>query len=454
MSLVGASNVTVSNNGSAITIYGPANILNSMSIGGNTGTTGSSNITGGGFVLAASNNITLSQSNNSISIYGPTQSVQTQNLHGLVVSNSTSGATTIGTSGTVSFGGTNITITANANNSFIGFSVAAPGAAQEYNWVTLQGNIAPGANSSASGSTIAWSAGNNVTFSGTNGSIVRIDAGGGGIAGIGASNTTYNSGTVIFSAQANITINSSVNGANQYVQFSAPAAGGAPTLSRWFNFALGMGRSETSVPPTWQPIGTSNGSLFIFPLVPSGGIFPGNMTVKTFLIGMSGGHNATSASTAAKTYRVSIGLYTVSGSSTLALLNSALTTFGTGAAYNSQSASFYGPRLLSINSSVWVGGSLTLSQRDYYLGYWISSSGETFGLSWMGMGGKSGQMSGTMGVSTNATATSMGYNPFFGMLSVTTNAMPASINMNALVKTASGQLYMPYIYLENEVSKF
>ena len=71
LSLSGASNITVSAlNGSTITIYGPSNILNSLSVSGNTGTTGSSNITGGGFVIAGGSNITLSQSNNTISIHG------------------------------------------------------------------------------------------------------------------------------------------------------------------------------------------------------------------------------------------------------------------------------------------------------------------------------------------------------------------------------------------------
>jgi hypothetical protein len=71
LSLSGASNITVSAlNGSTITIYGPSNILNSFSLGGNIGTTNSSNITGGGFLLAGGSNITLSQSNDSISIHG------------------------------------------------------------------------------------------------------------------------------------------------------------------------------------------------------------------------------------------------------------------------------------------------------------------------------------------------------------------------------------------------
>jgi hypothetical protein len=68
--------------------------------------------------------------------------------------------------------------------------------------------------------------------SGTNVSITLNTAGislsvanpGGGnqtaISGIGVSNTTYTSGTVIYSADANITIGSSVNGASQYIKLS------------------------------------------------------------------------------------------------------------------------------------------------------------------------------------------------------------------------------------------
>ena len=74
----------------------------------------------------------------------------------------------------------------NANNvtfgtsagSIITASVAAPGAAAENNWFNLAGNTT--GNTTASGSTILLSAGNNVTLSGTNNSVIRIDAGGGG----------------------------------------------------------------------------------------------------------------------------------------------------------------------------------------------------------------------------------------------------------------------------------
>ena len=68
MSISGASNITASNNNSTVTVYGPASVLFGMSVGGNTGTTGSSNVYNTGFVLAGGNNVTLNQSNNTISI--------------------------------------------------------------------------------------------------------------------------------------------------------------------------------------------------------------------------------------------------------------------------------------------------------------------------------------------------------------------------------------------------
>lgn len=77
---------------------------------------------------------------------------------------------------TAAFAGTNASGTIASNG--ISVSVAAPGAAAENNNMSLLGNVV--GNSTASGSTIAFSAGNNVTLSGTNGSVIRIDAGGGG----------------------------------------------------------------------------------------------------------------------------------------------------------------------------------------------------------------------------------------------------------------------------------
>lgn len=77
---------------------------------------------------------------------------------------------------TAAFAGTNASGTIASNG--ISVSVAPPGAAAENNNMQLAGNTA--GNTTASGSTIQFIGGNNITLSGTNGSQIRIDAGGGG----------------------------------------------------------------------------------------------------------------------------------------------------------------------------------------------------------------------------------------------------------------------------------
>ena len=71
---------------------------------------------------------------------------------------------------------------------------------------------------------IYFSGDNNITLSGNANTIIisgpSVAGAQTGISGQGVSDTTYSSGTVIFSASANITLGSSVNGASQYVRFS------------------------------------------------------------------------------------------------------------------------------------------------------------------------------------------------------------------------------------------
>lgn len=76
-----------------------------------------------------------------------------------------------------------------------------------------------------------------------------------GISGVGASDTTYSSGTVIWSGQNNITIGSSVNGASQYVRLSV---GPYITTARGSTDAIGLGTAKTNV--TWTV--NSNGLSF------------------------------------------------------------------------------------------------------------------------------------------------------------------------------------------------
>lgn len=132
---------------------------------------------------------------------------------------------------TAAFNGTNIsgTIASNA----ISLSVAAPGAAAENNWVNLLGANTAG-DTTASGSTIGWSAGNGLTLSATNGSQVVLS--------VGPYITTAmasNRGSDFVAATAAFNgTNASGTIASNGISVSVAAPGGAVALSGWAN-ALG-----------------------------------------------------------------------------------------------------------------------------------------------------------------------------------------------------------------------
>lgn len=136
-------------------------------------------------------NITAGTDASGVSLSAASQSVQTQNVMDLTLSGNTAGAMALVSSGTLTLaGGNNITVS---------------------------------------------QAGNAVTISGANAAGAQT-----GISGLANSQTTYTSGTVILSEQANVTINSSVNGASQYYRFSAnPAQTGT-------QFSAGISGGNTS----------------------------------------------------------------------------------------------------------------------------------------------------------------------------------------------------------------
>jgi|WetSurMetagenome_2_1015567.scaffolds.fasta_scaffold02468_5 hypothetical protein len=151
---------------------------------------------------SAATNITWTVNSSGISLSNP----------GWLTTAMVSNANTSFVGAGAAFSGVNATGTINSTG--ITVSVAAPGAAAENNWITLSGNLV--GNSSASGSTINWIAGNNITLSGANNSQVRIDAAGGGG---GVTFHLYepfernNTGTI----QSNATLFLSPVSVNQYV---------------------------------------------------------------------------------------------------------------------------------------------------------------------------------------------------------------------------------------------
>lgn len=157
--LAGGNNVTLSQNGNAITISG-ASLVPSFSAGVSTGgnTSGVTGVTGSQIVFAGGNNITLSQSNNtagaSITISGasiPAQTVQTQNVVDVSLGGNTAGALALISSGTLFLaGGNNVTLSQNGQS------------------ITISANTAAAATLSISAGTTSGGF-NGITFSNSNG---------------------------------------------------------------------------------------------------------------------------------------------------------------------------------------------------------------------------------------------------------------------------------------------
>ena len=220
LNLAGGNNITLSGstNGGSITITISAGtgagqsaieglgVSNTGNTAGNTGVS-----TGIDFVLAGSNGITISQST-------------AAGTHTLWVSGTTYSTYDTATTGYP---------VASANS----IGTAGRWAAEDHRHAGIGAiGISTGNTSGTSGSVVGtyWVAGgNNITVSqitSNNGSHTLVLSGANvvgaqtGISGIVASNTTYTSGTVSFSNQANITIGSSVDGATQYIRLSGNAA--------------------------------------------------------------------------------------------------------------------------------------------------------------------------------------------------------------------------------------
>jgi hypothetical protein len=204
-----------------------------LTLGGNTaGTTTFNASNNATLFLHGGNNITLSGNGSSVTISGANAGGAQTGISGIVVSDTTY------TSGTVSFSNAgNITISSSVNGAtqFIKLSGNAAQTTQSAIKGLGASNTGNTAGNTGLSTGIDWvvAGSNNITIS-------QSTAGGGpntlwvsgptvggaqtGISGIVVSDTTYTSGTVSFSNAGNITISSSVNGATQFIKLSGNAA--------------------------------------------------------------------------------------------------------------------------------------------------------------------------------------------------------------------------------------
>lgn len=419
--LVGGANITLSGSSNAGSLT--LTVIGGAGAAGNTGSisAGTTRGTLGEVVFSNSNGISFGIDGQTVTASYTVPTVPAQFSGGLSNIGNTSGDTGAVTGRLVFAGGNNITLSGSTNAGSMTITVSAV-TQSTHTHSFLSAGMSTGGNTS-----------------GTTGLVAE---------------------RMVFVGGDNITLSQSVNGqsATLTISAAAPGAGGGLTLSRFDNLVAFQGVSSHGT--NFSGAGTSANSLYIYPLSPQNmGGFPGAMTISTLLFNVSGS-GTSNASTGSFTLFFSFGIYTESNGSTLNLLYSASTSFGTGANASNMSASYHGPRYLTIHSSQWsnsAGGAATpsLVGGSRYYGAWhFRSSAQAKLIS--ALGGRflqTAQASGTLGVSV-ATATSMGWAPFIGVLSQTTSQMPATIGNSAINKVTNMGGYVPHVVFENIVSSF
>jgi len=327
LTLAGGNNITLSQNGNAITISGAAagaagsQTLGISNLGNTIGTSGVISGSAVRMLFAGGNNVTLSQSINgssgTITVSAANQTVQTQNLHNVTLSGNTAGVMAQVSSGTLTLaGGNNVTLSQNGNAVTISGpnTVAQSIQTQNLHNVTIGSNTA-GVGAAISSGTLTLAGGDNITISQNGGNALTIHGGAGGAAGtntLGISNLGNTSGTsgvitgtdlqLALAGGNNITLSQSINGSSATITISAGAAGGgAGTLSRW-EYMEGVFSSLQTVP---------QGSLSINHMY-----VPFNVTGTAIKLGGSLSMNTnTSVTTASANISLWMGIYSLNGSS-------------------------------------------------------------------------------------------------------------------------------------------
>lgn len=447
MTLAGGNNITLSQVGNAVTISAFTQTVQTQNcvdktLAGNTSGT-LALISSGTMTLAGGNNITLSQVGNAVTISAFTQTVQTQNCLNGTLAGNTSGVLALISSGTLTLaGGNNITLSQAGNAVTIS---AFTQTVQTQNCVdkTLAGNtsgvlalISSGTMTLAGGNNITLSqAGNAVTISAFTQTVQTQNCVDASLAGNTLGTLALvSSGTLTLAGGSNITLSQNGN---------AITILAGRTIKHFQNL---VGASANN--------GTTAGTPLFFPLC-ADMVWPGWMTVKSVFLDLSCSHTATNASTQAHTYSVFLGIYTANGS-TLSLLNSASTSFGSGGANANISSQYNGLRFLSFQSSQFSQSSLNLSDGAHYFGCMlINTAGTNFPMSWVGQNIlATTQRSGSIGNST-VTASTMGWGiPYNGWYSTTTAALPGSVQVSELAKVSAAGANMPHLVFENELSQF
>ncbi|MDN5275059.1 MAG: hypothetical protein JWP06_960 [Candidatus Saccharibacteria bacterium] len=461
MTLVGGNNVTLSQNGNAITISGAAAGGGSQTFGmSNLGNTaGISGVVSGSavrYAFAGGNNITLNQSINGVSgtmtISAANQTVQTQNLHNMSLAGNTSGVMAQISSGTLMLaGGNNITLSQNGNA--VTISAGAGGGGGGIALANSQTTLSSGTvNLIASGAlTIASTTGQSFNLSvpqtsslsatgalsiSSNGATISIGAPAfsAGMSNLG--NTSGTSGTasnqVVFAGGNNITLSQATGAGGNTITIAGAGGGGAGgTLSR-FEYMEGLFTSLNTVVA---------GSLSLNHMY-----VPFNVSGSAMKIGgsLSAATN-TSATVASANISLWMGIYTLNGS-TLSLASS-------GSANNgfqwSHSASTTANSSVQSMRQMTVPMNVNMTPGEYWVGA-VLSSATTYTSAAFTIYGNDRVASGA----TNAVLTPIGGNTtvardamlFQGIYTALTSAGPTTIVGSQINNTSASNVQRANFY--------
>jgi len=455
--LVGGNNITLSQNGNAITISGGAAGGGSHTLGmSNLGnTSGISGIISGSalqFAFAGGNNVTLSQSINAssgtITISAASQTVQTQNLHNVSLGGNTAGVMAQVSSGTLSLvGGNNITLSQNGNAVTISGGAGGGGGVALANSQTVYSSGTANLMVAGGAMTIASTTGQSFNFSvpqtssmtatgavsiSTNGSTISIGAPAfsAGISNIG--NTLGTSGTasnqVVFAGGSNVTLSQATGAGGNTITISA---GGGAALSR-FEYIEGFFTSLSNI---------SQGSLSLNHMY-----VPFNVTGTAAKIGgsLSAATN-TGATTASVNMSLWMGIYSLNGS-TLSLASS-------GSANNgfqwSQSASSTANTSVNSMRQMTVPMNVNMTPGEYWVAAVISSATTYTSVGYTIFGNNQ-----IASAATGAVLTPIGSNTtanrdamlFQGVYTAATSAGPVSIVGSQINNTSVGLVQRANFY--------
>jgi hypothetical protein len=422
MFLAGGNNVTLSQNGASITISGGnAGNAHNVTLGGNSTSAGAGyvQISTGTMTIAGGNNVTLSQNGNAFTISAFSQSVQTQNLHNLTLAgNSTSAGAGYAqvSSGTLTLaGGNNVTLSQNGN----AVTISALNQTAQ-----TQSNIQAfydGAVSISTG-TVSLADGNGVSF-GINGQTITASHNGitsqsvqtqSNVQAFYDGAASISTGTVSFADSNGVSFG--ING-----QTLTGSVTGMPTLSRWEY-------PENIFTSIGIPV---NGSLSLqheyipFKVTASAAKIAGSLTVASFNV----------AATASANYSLTMGLYTLNGS-TLSLAssgsaNNAVTWLRSG------SSSQYTNDVIGLRQMT-VPMNMNVTPGEYWMAALLSSATTQTGTSNMFTLYGNNQINATGVVGIIGSSTSAGRDVILGqgIYSAATGALPASIALSDINNTA------------------